>query len=199
MRKLEQAVLVEGKYDAARLTNLVDATILTTDGSRVFRDKELQNMLKRIAAAQGLIILTDSDDAGFRIRHFVTGLVGAEHVLQAYVPAVYGKEARKQAPGKEGLLGVEGIADDLILQGLQTALDSAPAPKTKAGEPDRPAITYTDLYEWGISGTPDSADRRRALLARLGLPPRLSKKELLQVLNTLYTRESLQAQIEMME
>ena len=156
-------------------------------------------MLKRIAAAQGLIILTDSDDAGFRIRHFVTGLVGAEHVLQAYVPAVHGKEARKQAPGKEGLLGVEGISDDLILQGLQTALDSAPAPQIKAGEPGCPAITYTDLYEWGISGTPDSADRRRALLARLGLPPRLSKKELLQVLNTLYTRESLQAQIEMME
>ena len=137
MLKLEQAVLVEGKYDAARLTNIVDATILTTDGSRVFRDKELQNMLKRIAAAQGLIILTDSDDAGFRIRHFVTGLVGAEHVLQAYVPAVHGKEARKQAPGKEGLLGVEGIADDLILQGLQTALDSAPAPQTTAQDTDR--------------------------------------------------------------
>ncbi len=196
MLKLEQAVLVEGKYDAARLTNLVDATILTTDGSRVFRDKELQNMLKRIAAAQGLIILTDSDDAGFRIRHFVTGLVGAEHVLQAYVPAVHGKEARKQAPGKEGLLGVEGIADDLILQGLQTALDSAPAPQTTAQDTDRTAITYTDLYEWGISGTANSADRRRALLARLGLPPRLSKKELLQVLNTLYTWESLDAQIE---
>ena len=199
MLKLEQAVLVEGKYDAARLTNLVDATILTTDGSRVFRDKELQNMLKRIAAAQGLIILTDSDDAGFRIRHFVTGLVGAEHVLQAYVPAVPGKEARKQAPGKEGLLGVEGIADDLILQGLQTALDSAPALQTTAQDADRTAITYTDLYEWGISGTANSADRRRALLARLGLPPRLSKKELLQVLNTLYTWESLDAQIKAME
>ena len=199
MLKLEQAVLVEGKYDAARLTNLVDATILTTDGSRVFRDKELQNMLKRIAAAQGLIILTDSDDAGFRIRHFVTGLVGADHVLQAYVPAVHGKEARKQAPGKEELLGVEGIADDLILQGLQTALDSAPAPQTTAQDADRTAITYTDLYEWGISGTANSADRRRALLACLGLPPRLSKKELLQVLNTLYTWESLDAQIKMME
>lgn len=199
MLKLEQAVLVEGKYDAARLTNLVDATILTTDGSRVFRDKELQNMLKRIATAQGLIILTDSDDAGFRIRHFVTGLVGAEHVLQAYVPAVHGKEARKQTPGKEGLLGVEGIADDLILQGLQTALDSAPAPQTTAQDTDRTAIAYTDLYEWGISGTANSADRRRALLARLGLPPRLSKKELLQVLNTLYTWESLDAQIKMME
>ena len=137
--------------------------------------------------------------AGFKIRHFVTGLVGAEHVLQAYVPAVHGKEARKQAPGKEGLLGVEGIADDLILQGLQTALDSAPAPQTTAQDADRTAITYTDLYEWGISGTANSADRRRALLARLGLPPRLSKKELLQVLNTLYTWESLDAQIEMME
>ena len=195
MLKLEQAVLVEGKYDAARLTNLVDATILTTDGSRVFRDKELQNMLKRIAAAQGLIILTDSDDAGFRIRHFVTGLVGAEHVLQAYVPAVHGKEARKQAPGKEELLGVEGIADDLILQGLQTALDSAPAPQTTAQDADRTAITYTDLYEWGISGTADSAENRRVFLRRLGLPPRLSKKELLQVLNTLYTYDALNAEI----
>lgn len=199
MLKLKQAVLVEGKYDAARLTNLVDATILTTDGSRVFRDKELQNLLKRIAAAQGLIILTDSDDAGFRIRHFVTGLVGPEHVLQAYVPAVHGKEARKQAPGKEGLLGVEGIADALILHGLQTALDSAPAPQGGASDTAHDGITYTDLYEWGISGTPDSADRRRALLARLGLPLRLSKKELLQVLNTLYTRESLNAQLETME
>ena len=109
MLKLEQALLVEGKYDAARLSNIVDGTILTTDGFRVFKDGALQRLLKRIAAAQGLIILTDSDAAGFKIRHFVTGLVGAEHVLQAYVPAVHGKEARKQAPGKEGLLGVEGI------------------------------------------------------------------------------------------
>ena len=199
MLKLEQALLVEGKYDAARLSNIVDGTILTTDGFRVFKDGALQRLLKRIAAAQGLIILTDSDAAGFKIRHFVTGLVGAEHVLQAYVPAVPGKEARKQAPGKEGLLGVEGIADDLILQGLQTALDSAPAPQTTAQDTDRTAITYTDLYEWGISGTANSADRRRALLARLGLPPRLSKKELLQVLNTLYTWESLDAQIKIME
>lgn len=195
MIQLQQAILVEGKYDAARLTNLVDAVILTTDGSRVFRDKDLQNMLKRVAAARGLIILTDSDDAGFRIRHFVTGLVGAEHVLQAYVPAIPGKEARKQTPGKEGLLGVEGVEDALILQGIRTALDSAPLQNGTAAPGGAP-ITYTDLYEWGISGTPDSADRRRRLLARLGLPPRLSKRELLQVLNTLYTRESLYAQIE---
>lgn len=196
MIQLQQAILVEGKYDAARLTNLVNTAILTTDGSRVFRDKDLQNMLKQVAIARGLIILTDSDDAGFRIRHFVTGLVGAEHVLQAYVPAIPGKEARKQAPGKEGLLGVEGIDDALILQGIRTALDSAP--QQNATAPSGDPITYTDLYEWGISGTPDSAERRRRLLARLGLPPRLSKRELLLVLNTLYTRESLCAQIEAM-
>ena len=125
MLKLEQALLVEGKYDAARLSNIVDGTILTTDGFRVFKDGALQRLLKRIAAAQGLIILTDSDAAGFKIRHFVTGLVGAEHVLQAYVPAIAGKESRKAEPGKEGLLGVEGVSDDLIVQGLETALASA--------------------------------------------------------------------------
>ena len=124
MLKLEQALLVEGKYDAARLANIVDGTILTTDGFRVFKDGALQKMLKRIAAAQGLIILTDSDAAGFKIRHFVTGLVGAGNVLQAYVPAIHGKEARKAEPGKEGLLGVEGVNDELILQGLTTALES---------------------------------------------------------------------------
>ena len=114
MLKLEQALLVEGKYDAARLSNIVDGTILTTDGFRVFKDGALQRLLKRIAAAQGLIILTDSDAAGFKIRHFVTGLVGAEHVLQAYVPAVHGKEARKQAPGKEGLVHISKLDDHRV-------------------------------------------------------------------------------------
>ena len=118
MLKLEQALLVEGKYDAARLSNIVDGTILTTDGFRVFKDGALQRLLKRIAAAQGLIILTDSDAAGFKIRHFVTGLVGAEHVLQAYVPAIADKESRQAEPDKEGMLGVEGVSDDLIVQGL---------------------------------------------------------------------------------
>ena len=190
MLKLEQALLVEGKYDAARLGNLVDGTILTTDGFRVFKDGALQKLLKRMAAAQGLIILTDSDAAGFKIRHFVTGLVGAENVLQAYVPAIPGKESRKAEPGKEGLLGVEGVPDELILQGLQSS-----ATGRKETAQTRP-ITYTDLYDWGISGTANSAETRRRLLRRLGLPPRLSKKELLQVLNTLYTYDSLNAEIE---
>lgn len=194
MLKLEQALLVEGKYDAARLANIVDGTILTTDGFRVFKDGALQKMLKRIAAAQGLIILTDSDAAGFKIRHFVTGLVGAENVLQAYVPAIHGKEARKAEPGKEGLLGIEGVDDELIVQGLTTALESGTTCQKQTAQ-SRP-ITYTDLYDWGISGTANSAENRRVLLRRLGLPPRLSKKELLQVLNTLYTYDALNAEIE---
>lgn len=194
---LQQALLVEGKYDAARLSNLVEGTILTTDGFRVIKDRAMQEMLKRLAKTQGLIILTDSDAAGFKIRHFVTGLVGAQHVLQAYVPAIPGKEARKVAPGKEGLLGVEGVPDALIVQALQDALKALPATAERSAAQEQP-ITYTDLYEWGISGTANSAERRRRLLRQLGLPPRLSKKELLQVLSTLYTREALACQLEQM-
>ena len=188
MLKIEQVILVEGKYDAARLANLVEAVILTTDGFRVIKDRALQALLKRLARERGLILLTDSDAAGFKIRHFVTGLVGAQYVLQ---------EPRKEVPGREGLLGVEGVPDYLILEGLQDALKSAAALSNRqtAGE----AITYTDLYEWGISGTADSARRRRELLRRLGLPPRLSKKELLGVLNTLYTRDGLADQLREME
>ena len=124
---LPQALGVEGKYDAARLANLVDATILTTDGFAIFKDKTMQALFKRIAAAQGMILLTDSDAAGFKIRHYITGLVGPQNVLQAYIPAVPGKEPRKPEPGKEGLLGVEGVDDALILQGLHTALAAARA------------------------------------------------------------------------
>lgn len=197
MLKLQEVLLVEGKYDAARLHNLVEGTILTTDGFRVMKDRALQKMLKDLGCARGLVILTDSDAAGFKIRHFVTGLVGAEHVLQAYVPAIAGKEARKDVPGKEGLLGVEGIPDELILQALQDALQSRPLQNTMDSE--AADITYSDLYDWGLSGTANSAGQRRALLRQLGLPPRLSKKELLQVLSTLYTREGLLRQLEQLK
>lgn len=198
MLTIQQALLVEGKYDAARLANLVEGTILTTDGFRVMKDRDLQRMLQQLAKAQGLLILTDSDAAGFKIRHFVTGLVGAQYVLQAYIPAIPGKESRKAQPGKEGLLGVEGVSDAVILQSLQDALQGAANQPLDPYCPKQP-ITYTDLYEWGISGTANSADRRRSLLRRLGLPPRLSKKELLQILCTLYTREGLARQIQQME
>ena len=116
-------------------------------------------------------------------------------MLQAYVPAIPGKESRKAQPGKEGLLGVEGVPDEAILQGLQTALAGAQLPQQETDAPQR-AITYTDLYAWGLSGTANSAAFRRRFLRKLGLPPRLSKKELLAVLNTLYTYEGLCAQLQ---
>lgn len=193
----KRAVVVEGKYDAARLAGIVDTTILTTDGFAVFRDKEMQCLFKRLARTQGLILLTDSDAAGFRIRHFVTKLAGAEHVVQAYIPAVPGKERRKAEPGKEGLLGVEGIANETILAALQTATAHDAVAWGEPKEEEQRPITYSDLYEWGLSGRPDCAEFRRTFLRRLGLPPRLSKKELLEVLNTLYTYEALSRECEM--
>lgn len=186
----DRVLVVEGKYDAARLSHLTDAMILLTDGFGIYKDKKRQQLLKALAKKNGLILFTDSDAAGFRIRTYITNLVGAEHVVQAYVPAIHGKEKRKPQPGKEGLLGVEGVDDAIVLQALKDALgpetDAAAAPK-----PAGRAITYTDLYNWKLSGTPGSAERKHALLNALGLPPRLSKKELVEALNRLYTFEEL--------
>lgn len=186
----DRVLVVEGKYDAARLSHLTDAMILLTDGFGIYKDKKRQQLLKTLAKKNGLILFTDSDAAGFRIRTYITNLVGAEHVVQAYVPAIHGKEKRKPQPGKEGLLGVEGVDDAIVLQALKDALgpetDAAAAPK-----PAGRAITYTDLYNWKLSGTPGSAERKYALLNALGLPPRLSKKELVEALNRLYSFEEL--------
>ena len=193
---LTQALVVEGKYDAARLAHLTDAMILLTDGFGIYKDKKRQQLFKALAQKNGLILLTDSDAAGFRIRTYITNLVGEKNVVQAYVPAIHGKEKRKEQPGKEGLLGVEGVDDALILQGLHTALAAAPL---QAQQQNTDPITYTDLYEWGLSGSANASERRRTFLRILGLPPRLSKKEIIQVLNTLYTRAALQAQLEAMK
>ena len=182
----DRVILVEGKYDASRLAGITDATILCTDGFGIYSDVQRQKMLKQLAKKSGLVILTDSDAAGFKIRNFVTNIVGAEHVVQAYTPAQPGKEKRKAEPGKEGLLGVEGIDDAVLYQILQDALAAADGPAAQAAPAAR-QITYTDLYEWGLSGTEGAAERKAALLKQLELPPRLSKKAMVQVLNQLHT------------
>lgn len=184
-----RVLVVEGKYDAARLARLTDAMILLTDGFAIFSDKKRQRLLKKLAVKNGLLLLTDSDKAGFQIRTYITNLVGAEHVAQAYVPALPGKERRKALPGKEGLLGVEGVPDELVRQSLLDALgpEAGQTAPPAAGRP----ITYSDLYDWGLSGTAGAAERKYRLLAALGLPPRLSKKEMLEVFNRLYTFEQL--------
>lgn len=188
--RIEQVIVVEGKYDATAVSSLVDALIITTDGFAIYKDKETQQLLKELGRKRGIILLTDPDAAGFRIRNFLSNLIGQDYVKQAYVPAIFGKESRKQQPGKEGLLGVEGVPAEVLKKAL---LDAGAVPAvSRTGRP----ITYTDLFQWGLSGTVGSQQQRLAFLQTLGLPPRLSKKALCQVLNQLYTYEEIQKLLE---
>ena len=185
--ELRQAIVVEGRYDKNALCQLVDAPVIETHGFGVMKDKRLLGFLRQVAAARGLIILTDSDGAGFVIRNFLKGALPPEQVLHAYIPDVPGKERRKRAPGKEGKLGVEGMPPEVLLE----ALRRAGAQAEDSPEPPDP-ITKTDLYLAGLSGGADSAARRRALQQELGLPEHLGSAGLLQALNLLMTREEFQ-------
>ena len=199
MRRVREAIVVEGRYDKNTLSQVVDAVILETDGFGVFRDGEKLALLRRLAEKRGLIIFTDPDGAGFVIRNYLKGALPPGQVKHAYIPDRYGKERRKRAPGREGKLGVEGVSPQVILDALERAgatfEDEPPADPA----PPRAALTPADLYLLGLSGTPESAARRRALLRRLGLPERMSTKALLEVLCALYTPEELATLLEEME
>ena len=185
MLRTSKAVIVEGKYDKARLSSVVDALIITTDGFGIFRSKEKQTLIKKIAREKGIIILTDSDAAGFKIRNFLKNIAPEESVVHAYVPDIYGKEKRKAEPSKEGKLGVEGIDNALIEQALlNTGLFS-----NDEHIPSSKPITVADLFEAGLTGKTDSAQKRRELLLYLGLPARLTGKNMLSVLNMFLTLE----------
>ncbi len=183
--RVREVVVVEGRYDAAAVADVIDGLVLTTDGFSIFRDDEKKDLLRRLGKQRGLLILTDSDAAGFKIRHYIEKIAAGCTVRHAYIPAVAGKESRKTAPSKEGILGVEGMPQEVLAKALQNAGVQTAAPKTGR------ALTHTDLYTLGISGTAGSAARRRAALHRLGLPGRLSKKAMLEVLNSLYSYEEL--------
>lgn len=189
MVHVEQAIVVEGRYDKNTLNQIVDAVIFQTNGFSVMHDRELLALLRRAAATCGLVILTDSDGAGLVIRNFLRGALPKAGVLHAYVPEIAGKERRKAAPGKAGLLGVEGMTPEIILRALRDA------GATVGGEA-RPAagqITKLDLFTLGLSGGADSAKRRQALLHELDLPGYLSANALLEALNLLMMREELYA------
>lgn len=187
MIKLEQAIVVEGKYDKNTLSQLVDAPIFETNGFGVMKDRALVALLRRAAGTRGLIVLTDSDGAGFVIRNYLKSVLPKQGVFHAYIPDVPGKERRKGKPGKEGKLGVEGMPPEVLLE----ALRRAGAQAEDSPEPPDP-ITKTDLYLAGLSGGADSAARRRALQQELGLPEHLGSAGLLQALNLLMTREEFQ-------
>ena len=189
MRRIAEVIVVEGKYDKNTLSQIVDASIVTLDGFAAFHDKEKLAFLRRLAEKRGLIILTDSDGAGFVLRNFLKGSLPPGRVKHAYIPDVPGKERRKRVPGRERKLGVEGMRPEILLEVLRRAgatfLDDAES----ACPPDGDPITMTDFFERGLSGKPNSAERRRKLLKRLGLPEKLGANALLEALNLLYGRE----------
>ena len=183
--RVRQVIVVEGRYDKNALSQVVDAVIVETGGFSVFHDREKLAYLRRLAAARGVILMTDPDGAGFVIRNHLNGVLPPEQILQAYVPDVYGKERRKRKGGKEGKLGVEGMPPAVLLEALRRC--GATWEGEEAPEPPL-RLTKADLLEKGLIG-PDSAARRQALCRKLSLPERMTPNALLQALNTLLTEE----------
>ena len=188
MVRIQEAIVVEGRYDKNTLSQIVDAPILETNGFGIFKDKAQMDLLRRIARQRGIIVFTDSDGAGFVIRNHIKSLIPGKYLKHAYIPDVFGKERRKNAPGREGKLGVEGMTRDVILESLRRA------GATFVGEESnehRQELTKTDLVELGLSGGPGSNEKRKRLMAELGFPAHMSANALLQALNLLYSKEEL--------
>lgn len=184
MIKLKQAVVVEGRYDKNTLSQLIDAPIFETNGFGIMKNREMLDFLRAVAEKRGLIILTDSDGAGFVIRNYLKGALPKDKVLHAYIPDICGKERRKDHPGKEGKLGVEGMRPGILLR----ALKNAGAEAEKTDSPNR-LITKTDLFLAGLSGTSESAIKRKQLQAQLRLPEHLGSNAFLDAVNLMMSRE----------
>ena len=191
MVKIREAILVEGRYDSNTLRQIVEAPVFETSGFGIFKDKQRLSLLRRVAEKRGLIVLTDSDGAGFVIRNHIKSAIPAQYLKHAYIPDVQGKEKRKAAPGKEGKLGVEGMTPEVLLEALRQA------GATIEGESVSPkgSITKQDFMQWGLSGGPDSSAKRAALLKKLDLPEHMSANALLQAVNLLYSREELEGML----
>ena len=189
MLHIREAVVVEGRYDKNALSQVVDTLILETAGFGIFKDRDQMALLRRAAERRGLIVLTDSDGAGFVIRSRIKSCIPGQYLKHAYIPDVYGKEKRKRQRGREGKLGVEGMSPQVLEQVLRragaTVLNEAPGQDTKTV----PALTKADLFAAGLTGRPDSAARRLELLKQLELPEHMSANALLNVLNGCYSRE----------
>ena len=194
MRRIQEVIVVEGRYDKNTLSQVVEATVVSLGGFSIFNDREKLAFLRRLAEERGLILLTDSDGAGFVIRNYLKGALPKDRVKQAYIPDIHGKERRKRRAGKEGKLGVEGMRPEVLLEALRrcgaTFLDGT----EETAQPREP-ITKADLVAWGLSGGADSAARRQALLRRLDLPERLTANGMLEALNLLYDRSALEAML----
>ena len=185
--RVKEVIVVEGKYDLNTLKQVLDATVVATDGFGIFHQREKLELIARLAKQQGVVILTDSDGAGFVIRNYLKGCLDPGVVKHAYIPDITGKERRKARASREGKLGVEGMRPEILLE----ALRRAGATLDDGVQEAHGKITKADLYALGLSGKPDSARQRAELLKRLDLPERLSPNALLDVLNVLVTKEEL--------
>lgn len=192
MLKLDRPVVVEGKYDRLRLKNVIDAPIITTNGFRIFNDKEKRAMIRRMAEENGVFVLTDADGAGLVIRNLLRGCVPKEKITNIYIPAVRGKEKRKAAPSKEGFLGVEGI-DEETLTRLFAPFAVSECDVDAAAVPRKTPVKKSDFYLAGLSGGEGSAEKRAALAAYSSLPPYMSANALLEAVNLLYSKEEFDA------
>lgn len=187
MIKIRQAVIVEGKYDKIRLSNIIDGLIITTDGFGIFKNKDKQRFIKKLADERGIIILTDSDSAGFLIRSKLCSLASKDKITNVYVPGIAGKERRKSERSKEGLLGVEGVDDKIIIDAFIRAgvacNEGNAAESAESERKNRREITKIDLYELGLCGKDNSAALREKLLLKLDFPKYLSTNALIDALN----------------
>lgn len=188
MVKIKEAIVVEGRYDRNTLSQIVDATIFETNGFGIFKNKEQMALLRTVAQKRGLIVLTDSDGAGFVIRNHLKSAIPGAYLKHAYIPDIAGKEKRKAAPGKEGKLGVEGMRPKVILEALR-ACGATFDDETQ--DSPRTAITKQDFVELGLSGGTDSSVKRLCVQKAMNLPEHMSANALLQALNLLMTADEL--------
>lgn len=183
MIKIDEIVVVEGKYDKIRLSSVVDATIITTDGFGIFKNKEKQKLIRKLAQERGILILTDSDNAGFMIRSFLKGIVDNSKIRHAYIPDLYGKEKRKSSPSAEGKLGVEGMSEQVLRQSLDKAGIAL------SGGEKKQRITKSRLYDDGFIGAKNSAEKRKKLQKKLDLPENLTSNLLVEIIDVLIDEE----------
>ncbi len=196
MIRIQEVIVVEGRYDVNTVKQVFDTVVLETGGFRIFSDKERLGMFRKMAERRGLLILTDSDGAGMMIRNYLKGAIPSHLVKHAYIPDIMGKESRKRTASKEGKLGVEGMKPEVLRQALRragaTILDETGECVPKVGE----QITKADLYALGLSGQAGSEKLRRQILHALELPEHLSANALLDFLNTVSDFEELSALVE---
>ncbi len=191
MYKIKETVIVEGVYDKIKLSSFLDGVILTTGGFSVFNNKDTQKSIRTLAEKTGIVILSDSDSAGLKIRNFIKQLIPDIEVLHAYIPEVKGKEKRKTKSSAEGLLGVEGISEDIIIDALKRA--GATIDGTKTAPREARLITKTDMFRLGLSGGENSSFLRAEISKKLGLPSKLSANMLLECINRLLTFDELES------